>query len=382
VSGERRGGDGGATGAAGGALHEFLARMPKVELHVHLEGSIPPASLLALSSRRGMDLPDTLAGLEEWFRFRDFEHFVQIYVTICRCLEEPEDFQQLLDAVAAEQARQNVVYTEVHFTVGTHLMFGHSASELRDAMAEGLIDAERRHGVRLRLITDVVRNVPFKWADRTLEWALEMRDRGVVALGLSGFEATHGNEPFVDHFRAAAAAGLRRVAHAGEHAGPASIRSAHELCGAERIGHGVRAVDDPGLVAELAAEGVPLEVCPTSNVRLGVVPDLASHPFERLRAAGVTVTVNSDDPPLFATTLTDEYRRLADTFGYDAETCGALALAALHASFLPAGEKAERERAFRAELATLGEELLGRPVVPEEAAPPTRREAEAPAAGP
>ncbi len=182
-------------------------------------------------------------------------------------------------------------------------MFGHSPSELRDAIAEALVDAERRHGVRLRFITDVVRNVPFKWADRTLEWALEMQGRGVVALGLSGFEATHGNEPFVEHFRAAAAAGLHCVAHAGEHAGPASIRSVRELCGAERIGHGVRAVEDPELVAELAAEGVPLEVCPSSNVRLGVVPDLASHPFDRLRAAGVTVTVNSDDPPLFATTL-------------------------------------------------------------------------------
>ncbi|HET9765219.1 MAG TPA: hypothetical protein VFS60_00145, partial [Thermoanaerobaculia bacterium] len=128
--------------------------------------------------------------------------------------------------------------------------------------------------------------------------------------------------------------------------------------------------------------GVPLEVCPTSNVRLGVVPDLASHPFERLRAAGATVTVNSDDPPLFATTLTGEYRHLAATFGYDAETCGLLSLAALHASFLSADEKAERERAFRAELASLGEELLGRPVVPEEAAPRARREAEAPAPGP
>ncbi|HET9765514.1 MAG TPA: adenosine deaminase, partial [Thermoanaerobaculia bacterium] len=148
MSADRRGGVGGATAAAESALHEFLARMPKVELHVHLEGSIPPASLLALARRHRLDLPDSLAGLEEWFRFRDFEHFVQIYVTICRCLKEPDDFQQLIDAIAAEQARQNVVYTEVHFTVGTHLMFGHSPSELRDAIAEALVAVERRHGVR------------------------------------------------------------------------------------------------------------------------------------------------------------------------------------------------------------------------------------------
>jgi adenosine deaminase len=347
------------------ALHELLARMPKVELHVHLEGSIPPAALLALARRRGIDLPaDSVAGLAEWFRFRDFAHFVEVYVTICRCLRQPEDFQGLVDAFAAEQARQNVTYSEAHFTIGTHLINGHSASELRDAMAEALVDAERRHGVRVRLIPDLVRNVAFKWADRTLEWALEMQGRGVIALGLSGFEDTHPNEPFREHFRVAAAAGLHRVAHAGEHAGPASVRSVLEVCGAERIGHGVRSIEDSELVAELAAEGVPLEVCPSSNVCLGVVPDLASHPFERLRAAGANVTVSSDDPPLFATTLTDEYQRLADAFGYDAETLAGLSLAALHASFLPSEEKAERERGFRQELASLGEELLGRRLEP------------------
>ena len=143
-------------------LDELLLRMPKVELHVHFEGSMPPATLLELAKRRRVDLPtNSLAGLNEWFQFRDFGHFVQIYLTICKCLREPEDFQLLLDAIAAEQARQNVFYSEVHFTVGTHLMNGISASELRDAMAEGLVAAEKRHGVRLRLIPDIVRNVPF-----------------------------------------------------------------------------------------------------------------------------------------------------------------------------------------------------------------------------
>jgi adenosine deaminase len=218
--------------------------------------------------------------------------------------------------------------------------------------------------VRVRLSPHVGRNVPFKWADRTLEWALEMQSRGVVALGLTGFEDPHPAAPLREHFQVAAASGLHRVAHAGEHAGPASVREVLEVCGAERIGHGVRSIEDPELVAELASSGLPLEVCPTSNVCLGVVPDLASHPFERLRAAGVNVTVHSDDPPLFGTTLTDEYRRLADAFGYDAETCAGLALEALRASFLVPAEKEERERSFRRELAALGEELLGRTVVP------------------
>jgi adenosine deaminase len=342
----------------------FLLRLPKVELHVHLEGSMRPATLLALARRRNVDLPaGDEAELAEWFRFSDFAHFVQVYLTICRCLREPEDFQLLVDDFAAEQARQNVVYSEAHFTIGTHLMNGGSAGELRDALAEALAVAERRHGVRVRLIPDLVRNVPFKWADRTLEWALEMKGRGVVALGLSGYEATHPSEPFAEHFRVAAAEGLHRVAHAGEHAGPAAIRAVL-ACGAERIGHGVRVLEDPALAADLAERGVPLEVCPSSNVCLGVVPDLASHPFERLRAAGLVVTVSSDDPPLFSTTLTDEYRRLADTFGYDAPVLAGLALAALRCSFLPAAEKEQGERELRAAAAQLGEELLGERIEP------------------
>jgi aminodeoxyfutalosine deaminase len=347
-------------------LSAFLLRMPKVELHVHLEGSMPPHTLLRLARRHGVDLPATTEqGLREWFRFRDFEHFVQIYVTMSGVLRQPEDFQLLVDDFAAEQARQNVFYSEAHFTIGTHLKLGQSASELRDAMAEALVDAERRHGVRVRLIPDVVRNVPYKWADLTLEWALEMKERGVVALGLSGFEATHPSDPFAEHFRVAAKEGLRRVAHAGEHAGPASISGVLEHCGAERIGHGVRILEDPELTRELAERGIPLEVCPTSNVCLGVAPDLASHPFERLRAAGLVVTVNSDDPPLFDTTLTDEYERLAATFGYDAATLSGFAIGALRCSFLPAAERREREAAVRGELRRLGEELFGEPVEPE-----------------
>ena len=348
------------------ALDALLLRMPKVELHLHTEGSMPPRTLLELAKKRRVELPtDSLAGLKEWFRFRDFAHFVQIYLTICRCLRQPEDFQLLLDAIAAEQARQNVVYTELHFTVGTHLMNGISPSELRDAMAEGLVAAENRHGVRLRLITDIVRNVPFVWADRTLEWALEMKGRGVIALGLTGFEATHPNDPFVEHFAVAAAEGLRRVAHAGEHSGPESVRSVRDLLGAERIGHGVRAIDDPELVRELADQGVPLEICPSSNLCLGVAENLDAHPFDRLRRAGAVVTVNSDDPPLFDTTLTDEYRRVGEAYGYDAETLAGLSLVALRSSFLPPAEKEERERAFRDEIAALGEELLGRKLEPE-----------------
>jgi adenosine deaminase len=307
-----------------------------------------PAVLLELARRNGVALPaDDEEGLARWFRFRDFEHFVQVYLTCSRTLRKPEDFQLLATDFMAEQARQNVLYTEAHFTIGTHLTNGANGDEVLAALEEAIREGEERLGVRLRLIPDIVRNVP-ALADATLEWALAGRRRGVVvALGLSGSEARFPGEPFREHFAAAAREGLHRVAHAGEHAGPESIRSVLEVCGAERIGHGVRAVEDPSLVAVLAERGIPLEVCPSSNVCLGVVPDLARHPFDRLARAGCRVTVNSDDGPLFGTTLTDEYLRLARTFGYGPDELTHLALAGVRAAFLPDEERAALEAAMK-----------------------------------
>jgi adenosine deaminase len=347
-------------------LERFLLRMPKVELHVHLEGAMRPAVLLALARRNGVELPaDDEAGLARWFRFRDFEHFVQVYLTCSRALKNPEDFQLLAADFLEQQALQNIVYTEAHFTIGTHLgPLGHAGAnggEILAALEEAIREGEARHGVRLRLIPDIVRNVPGQ-ADQTLEWALAGRGRGVVALGLSGSESRFPNEPFREHFATAAREGLHCVAHAGEHAGPASIRSVLEVCGAERIGHGVRAVEDPELVAELRERGIPLEVCPSSNVCLGVVPDLESHPFERLRAAGCRVTVNSDDPAFFDTTLTDELIRLHRTFGYGPAELADLALAGLRAAFLPEPERAALAADFHRQTERLGRELLGAPI--------------------
>ena len=337
-------------------IEGFLADLPKVELHVHLEGSIRPETLLALARRRRVDLPaDSVDGLRRWFEFRDFEHFVSIYLKCSECLRDPEDFQLLVRDFVEEQARQNVLYSEAHFTIGTHLMNGRNGGEIRDAVWESIRDGEREHGVRLRLIPDIVRNVPWKWADETLEWALESREHGVVALGLSGFEATHANEPFRDHFETARRAGLHRVAHAGEHAGPESIRSALEVCHAERIGHGVRAAEDPELVERLAADGIPLEICPTSNVHLKVYESLEEHPLPELVEAGCVVTINSDDPPLFNTTLTEEYLRVAEAYDYPPERMAAFSRTALDEAFLDdeedRAELAERWEAAATEAA-------------------------------
>lgn len=348
------------------SLDAFLLRMPKAELHVHLEGAIRPATLLRLARRHGVELPARdEAGLREWFIFRDFEHFVEIYLTVSRCLREPEDFAALTLDFLAEQARQNVLYTEAHFTISTHAANGADPEAVAQALAQAVAEGEERYGVRLRWIPDVVRNAGVEAADLTLEWALANRHRGVVALGLSGSEDRFPNEPFRPHFAEAERQGLRRVAHAGEHAGPESVRSALEVARPQRIGHGVRSIEEPALVRELAEQGIPLEVCPTSNVCLGVYPTLADHSFDLLHRAGVALTVSSDDPPFFNTTLTHEYAALAAVFGYDALTLAGFSLAALRHAFLEEAERAELEARFRREMAAIGEELLGEPVEPD-----------------
>jgi aminodeoxyfutalosine deaminase len=348
------------------SIDRFLLRIPKVELHVHLEGSMRPAVLLELARRNGIGLPaQDEGGLKRWFRFTDFDHFVQVYLACSRALRRPEDFQLLALDVLAEQAYQNIAYTEAHFTISTHLTNGVNGEEVLAALAEAIAEGERRYGVTLRLIPDIVRNIGVKPADLTLEWALAGWRRGiVVALGLSGSESRFPSDPFREHFAAAKREGLHRVAHAGEHAGPESIRSVLRDCEAERIGHGVRAVEDPGLVEELRAAQIPLEVCPTSNLCLGVTPDLASHPFDRLYRAGVGLSVNSDDPAFFNTNLTLEYLRLHQTFGYTAAQMAGLSVAAVRQTFLPEPARTTLEDTFRRQFDELGQELFGAPIEP------------------
>lgn len=336
------------------AVERFVEAMPKVELHVHLEGSIQPATLLALSRRHGIDLPaDDEEGLRRWFQFRDFEHFVDIYLTCCRCLRDPEDFQWILDQFMAEQERQNVLYSEIHFTIGTHLANGVNGEEVADALQETLDQGRRERGIRVQLIPDIVRDVGPAMADQTLEWALAGRERGVVALGLSGFESSE-DEPYREHFQVAAESGLHCVAHAGEHAGPESIRSVLEVCRAERIGHGIRSIDDPELVEDLVVRSIPLEICPTSNVRLGAAPSLAEHPFERLREAGVVVTVNSDDPPLFESELNREYLELSREFGYGPTELASFSRNALRTAFLDRADRVTLEEEMIEQFQALG----------------------------
>ncbi len=320
-------------------LSDFIRRMPKVELHVHLEGAIRAPTLLQLAKRRSVELPaGDVAGIERWLEFRDFDHFLEVYLTISRCLRDPEDFQLITAAFLEEQARQNIRHTEAHFTISTHIANGVNAGEVAEALAETVLDGERNLGVRLRWIPDIVRNVDPSRADQTLEWALSHRDHFVAAIGLSGKES-HAAAPFREHFEVAKAEGLHRAVHAGEQSGPATVWEALELCGAERIGHGIRAVDDPDLVDELRRRRIPLEVNPTSNVCLGLVASLAEHPIRVIREEGLSFSINSDDPALFHTSLTRELELVAGELALNRREVASLSTAALDQAFLTPGER-------------------------------------------
>lgn len=337
------------------SIQTYLHAAPKAELHVHLEGAIQPATLLTLARRNNVPLPyDTVEGLREWFLFRDFLHFIEVYVAITRCLRSPADYELIVHEFGAEMARQNVRYAEVTFTPGTHHRLGVPFDAYFAGLTRGRERAREEFGVEMAWIFDIVRDNPEPdHADYTLWAALEGRRDGVVALGLGGYEAPNPPDRCAPWFDRARAEGLHSIPHAGETGGPQSVWSAIRLLGAERIGHGVRCIEDPALVEYLREHAIPLEVCPTSNIRLGLFPSLDQHPFRFLHDSGVPVTVNSDDPPLFNTTLNNEVSLLAEPFGFDVPTMDEILLNGVRHSFLPPDRKATLLTSFRAELEAL-----------------------------
>lgn len=341
------------------SLESYARALPKAELHVHLEGSIQPATLLTLARRNGVTLPaESIEGLRAWFRFRDFEHFVAVYLAITRCLRTAADYELIAYEFGAEMARQNTRYAEITFTPGTHEAMGIPHDVYFSGLEHGRARARADFGVEMRWIFDIVRNIPdpvrrMAAADYTTGVAIEDRQQGVVALGFAGLERGFAVAPFAPFFERARTAGLHVIPHAGETAGPESIWDAIRLLRAERIGHGVRAIEDPTLVGYLAEHVLPLEVNVSSNLRLGIYPDLASHPLPRLLAAGVPISVNSDDPALFNTTIGDEFAQLAGPLGFDAATIEQIALNGLRYSLLPLDQRAALEKQMQAELPEL-----------------------------
>ncbi len=312
-------------------ISAFLRNLPKAELHIHLEGAIQPATVLELAAAHGM--LDSLPAQDEeamrrWFVFRAFDHFVDIFCAIQELLRTGEDFSTVAYRNGEDMAAQGIRYRECTITTFTHTHLQGKEISIEEIFA-GLDDGRRRarrdFGVEMRWVVDIPRNVSLKPgraydpfpADTTLAHAIYGMDYGVIGFGLGGNEVGAPPEPFAHAFAEAKAAGLHSLPHAGETVGPGSVWGALNALGAERIGHGVRALEDPALLLHLKERQIPLEINPYSNVCLGVYPSAEQHPFPHLDRMGLFVTVNSDDPPLFNTSLLDEYRLLAGTFGYD-----------------------------------------------------------------
>jgi aminodeoxyfutalosine deaminase len=291
---------------------------PKIELHVHLEGTVRPKTLLQIAERNDHPLPaDTEEGLAELYDFRDFAHFIEVWILTTNALRTAEDFRQVVVDYAAEAASFGAVYLEGIFSPGERVRRGVAWEEIFEGYCDGVQDAGELHGVEVRLTPDIVRGFPLSEAEELVRWAARYRDRGIVGVGLGGLEADFPPEPYAPAFELAHERGLASVPHAGEVAGAASVRGALEELGADRLRHGIRAVEDPGLVRELAARRVVLDVCPISNLRTRVVSSLEEHPLPTLVAAGVRCSISTDDPAMFGTDLGQDYEAAA-RLGVDA----------------------------------------------------------------
>jgi len=345
-------------------IYEFARRMPKVELHVHLEGSIRPGTLLQLAQRNGIKLPaHDVESLRDFYRFRDFAHFIDVYVTITSCLRTPEDYRLVAYEFGSDCARQNIRYAEVTFTISTNMRTtGMPWQSILEGLNAGRAQARADFGVDWRWVFDISRDNP-RTQDQVCEIALNARDRGVVALGLGGTEADFPPKMFERSFARARQGHLPRVPHAGEMAGPESIWAALHLLHADRLGHGVRSVEDSALIEYLQEHQVPLEICPTSNVCLNVYPSYDAHPLRPLWDAGLAITINSDDPALFNANLNQEYQILIDHFGFGVEDLERASLNGVRTALLPDAEKKRLEAEFSAQIAQLRQELSSNEIV-------------------
>ncbi|MGV6812648.1 MAG: adenosine deaminase [Brevirhabdus sp.] len=307
--------------------------MPKVELHLHLEGAAPPAFIRGLAQEKNIDLTGVFDEQGN-YAYTDFVDFLRVYEAACTTLQSPEDFRRLTLAVLEESAANGVVYSETFlspdFCGGGDLG---AWREYLHAIREAADEAETSLGITLRGIVTCIRHFGPEQAKTAALCAAETADDWLVGFGMGGDEGKGTPGDFVYSFDMAREAGLRLTNHAGEWGGPDSVRASVRDLRVERIGHGVRAVEDPALLEELAEQGIVLEVCPGSNVVLGVYPRWDAHPIEKLRESGVKVTVSTDDPPFFHTTMTHEFNQLAKTFGWNESELSDLNKTALDAAF-------------------------------------------------
>ncbi len=332
---------------------EFIAGLPKAELHVHHVGSASPRIVSELAARHPGTVPADPEALREFFTFRDFGHFIEVYLAVVDLVRTPEDVRLLTYEVAAEMATQQIRYAELTCTPYTNVRAGVPIEGFVEAVEDARLAAERDLGVRLRWIWDVPGEFGVEAAEATVGY-LPLAPSSLVGFGLGGPEVGVPRPPFKPAFEAARAHGLHSVPHAGETTGPETVWDALRDLGAERIGHGTSSVQDPALLAHLVEHRVPLEVCPTSNIATGAVASLAEHPVRRMWEEGVEVTINSDDPPMFGTWLNREYEIAAGLLDLDETGIADLARTAVRVSFDSEDGKARLLAEIDGYLAALG----------------------------
>jgi aminodeoxyfutalosine deaminase len=317
---------------------------PKIELHVHLEATVTPRTLLEIARRNNQPLPaTTVEGLQELYRYRDFDHFMEVWTLTTNALRTYDDFRQVVVEYARAACQHGAVYLEGIFSPIERHWRGVDLDQIFAGYCDGAQEARERYGVEVRLTPDITRGASLEDAGTAVGYAIKYRDRGIVGIGLGGEENLYPPEPFAPVFRIAKAEGLASVPHAGEVVGVESVRGALDALGADRIRHGIRAADDPGLMREIAGRHVVLDICPISNLRTGAVRSLAKHPLPELVAAGVHCSISTDDPEMFETNLSRDYAA-ATSFGlsprlfYEAGLCGALCDAATKAHLRAIGD--------------------------------------------
>ena len=333
------------------SLASLIARLPKVELHLHLEGAVRAETLLELSqSKSGLR-----QRVDEWiaarraqhFRYGSFRGFLEAFSLMTLLIETPQDYALATTRLIEWLAEQNVLYAEIIFAAGVVLWKKQGVDAVFEAVAAAAEEAQARRGVRVKWIFDAIRHFGQDHVREVVRWAARYRSRGVVGVGIGGDEARGPARLFPDVFQEVRDLGLHGVAHAGEACGPESIRDAVELLGAERIGHGLAALRDATVMALLRERRIPLEVCPTSNVSTGLIAQWEDHPLPKFLEAGLLVTLNSDDPAMFGTSLQEEFLQAARYFNFRRETLAQLCRNAVHASFLSGDEKQKLEEELK-----------------------------------
>lgn len=344
------------------ALSLFCHQMPKVELHRHLEGSIRPELLLKMAYRNGIPLPfSDPSDYHQKCNFKSFNDFVPFFLLGVNCLQTAQDFTEIILDIGSQLHDDHIVYAELTFTPQFYLRLELGLDGVLEALNQGRDEVSRRWGIKIQWIPDLVRNRPAP-AQRVVQWITSKTAKtgGVVALGLGGIEAGYPALDLAHLFHQAAAAGIPANPHAGEQGGADNIIDALDLLEAKRIGHGIRAVDSEHLLNRLAQEQVPLEVCISSNIKLGYSRDIYQHPVIKLLQAGCLVTLNTDDPILFRTTLSQEFVSLGKAINLTSDALETLTINAVQSTYLNELDKRELESKVRqscsALRATLGED--------------------------